>query len=56
MELLGHSAIAAMNIYTHLRLDLLRSAVDRMDGVLGGEDKQSWPDVVVTVIVKRPLA
>jgi hypothetical protein len=26
-----------MNIYTHVRLDVLRSAVDRMDGVLGDE-------------------
>jgi site-specific recombinase XerD len=31
MELLGHSAIAVtMDIYTHVRLDVLRSAVDRM--------------------------
>ncbi|GLY88165.1 hypothetical protein Airi02_060940 [Actinoallomurus iriomotensis] len=42
MELLGHSAIAVtMNIYTHVRLDVLRSAVDRMDGVLGYEDEGS---------------
>jgi hypothetical protein len=40
MELLGHSAIAVtMNIYTHVRLDVLRSAVDRMDGVLSDEDE-----------------
>jgi hypothetical protein len=25
-----------MNIYTRVRLDVLRPAVDRMDGVLGG--------------------
>jgi integrase len=38
MELLGHSVIAVtMDIYTHVRLDGLRSAVDRMDGVLGDE-------------------
>lgn len=42
MELLGHSAIAVtMNIYTHVRLDVLRSAVDRMDGVLGDGDEGS---------------
>jgi site-specific recombinase XerD len=36
MELLGHSAIAVtMDIYTHVRLDVLRTAVDRMDGVFG---------------------
>lgn len=38
MELLGHGAIAVtMDIYTHVRLDVLRSAVDRMDGVLGDD-------------------
>jgi hypothetical protein len=26
-----------MDIYTHVRLDVLRSAVDRMDGVLRNE-------------------
>jgi integrase len=42
MELLGHSAIAVtMDIYAHVRLDVLRSAVDRMDGVLGDEDEGS---------------
>jgi site-specific recombinase XerD len=38
MELLGDSVIAVtLDIYTHLRLDGLRPAVDRMDGVLGDE-------------------
>jgi integrase len=38
MEFLGHCAIAVtMDIYTPVRLDVLRSAVDRMDGVLGDE-------------------
>jgi integrase len=38
MELLGHSAIAVtMDIYTHVRLDVLRTAVARMDGVFGDE-------------------
>jgi hypothetical protein len=41
MELLGHSAIVVtMNIYKHVRIDLLRSAVDRMNDVLGDDERR----------------